>query len=419
MSKFPKTDSRYWAGKLFKYSRTVNGQIYTDEHWSVRMGYQYRQEQFALGTANKAQAATKARAIYLDLQKGGWGAVRLEYKPKALPKCEATVGNFLEALLLLHASRASTIGAYAGSLRKIAADIAGIESGGRGGNQEAHRIWRTKVEAVKLSLLTPTSIQSWKERFLVRAGTDPVKQRSARVSVNTFLREARSLFSARYIEKLDSILLPNPLPFAGIKLERRSMPRYQSTFNVAVLIQAACNQLAKTEPEQFKVFVLAIMGGLRRNEIDKLEWSRFNWSTGAVTIEPTAVFRTKSEDSVRSVGLPLEMLQLFRGYYAQRQSAFVIESKVVPIMGKAYDHYRCAAIFDALIAWLRLQGLNGLKPLHTLRKEYGSQIAARFGIYAAKEALGHSDISVTAQHYLETKDRPIVALGHLLTSSQD
>jgi len=29
--------------------------------------------------------------------------------------------------------------------------------------------------------------------------------------------------------------------------------------------------------------------------------------------------------------------------------------------------------------------------------------------------LGHADIATTAMHYLETKDRPMVGLGHLLT----
>jgi hypothetical protein len=42
---------------------------------------------------------------------------------------------------------------------------------------------------------------------------------------------------------------------------------------VAELIEAAEDELAGPEPEQFKIFVLAVMAGLRRNEIDKAEWS--------------------------------------------------------------------------------------------------------------------------------------------------
>src|SRR4029453_17993246 len=242
-------------------------------------------------------AAQKARKIYLDLITHGW----LVVKRKEKAKCDATIGEFVRELEKLHASKSATIGNYAAALRKIAADIAEIRSGGGGGNTKRHALWREKVEALKLSFLTPALIQKWKENFIARAGTDPVKIRSARVSVNSFLREARSLFSPRYTENLDSIVLPDPLPFAGIKLEKRSMPRYQATFDVATLVRAACEELATTEPEQLKFFVLPVMAGLRRNEIDKLEWDRFNWSAGTITIQPTAVFRTKSDESIRTV----------------------------------------------------------------------------------------------------------------------
>ena len=249
---------------------------------------------------------------------------------------------------------------------------------------------------MKLAILTPARIQKWREAFLVRAGNDPVKQRAARVSANTFLREARSLFSPKYTERLETISLPAPLPFAGIKLERRSMPKYQSNFDVLGLVRAAGEELAAGEPECFKAFVLAVMTGLRRNEIDKLEWGRFNWAAGVINITPTEFFRTKSEDSTRSVWIPPEMLECFRGYYARAQGRFVIESDVRPATDKHYDHYRAGAVFDKLIAWLRGRGVAGPKPLHALRKEFGSLIAARYGLYAAKEMLGHADIGTTA-----------------------
>ena len=129
---------------------------------------------------------------------------------------------------------------------------------------------------------------------------------------------------------------------------------------------------------------------------------------------PTEFFRTKSEGSARSVWIPPEMLAYLRGYYARAQRRFVIESDVRPATDKHYAHYRAGAVFDKLVAWLRSHGVAGPKPLHALRKEYGSLIAARFGIYAAKEMLGHADITTTAAHYLESKEKPLVELGHLL-----
>ena len=53
-------------------------------------------------------------------------------------------------------------------------------------------------------------------------------------------------------------------------------------------------------------------------------------------------------------------------------------------------------------------------PLHTLRKEYGSQICAKHGIYAASHGLRHADIAITSQHYLDRKRRATLGMGHLL-----
>jgi hypothetical protein len=68
---------------------------------------------------------------------------------------------------------------------------------------------------------------------------------------------------------------------------------------------------------------------------------------------------------------------------------------------------------------LRKKGVVSNTPLHTLRKEYGNQICARFGIYAAHTALGHSDPKVTAQHYLEPKKRSVLGFGHLLKADSN
>ena len=51
--------------------------------------------------------------------------------------------------------------------------------------------------------------------------------------------------------------------------------RCHSGFDVLKLIRVAKKELARSKPEQYKVFLLAVMAGLRRREIDTLEWSAF------------------------------------------------------------------------------------------------------------------------------------------------
>ena len=323
MQPHSKNDIRYWQERLYKEER----EGHVDSCYSVRIAHGGRRERFQLGTANKYEAAAKARTIYQSLVVNSWDATLAKFKKAMAPrKTDVTIGEFLSEIHALHASRAKTLESYAGSLRMIVASIAGLPEGIRGGSPEGRRIRKERIDALKLSILSPARIQKWREAFLVRAGNDPMKQRAARVSANSFIRQARSLFSPKYLAELGTIVMPDPLPFAGVKLEKRSMPRYQSSFDVLELIQSAVGELAESEPEQFKIFVLAVMAGLRKGEIDKLEWSRFNWTAGTVNIGPTAFFQTKSDDSTRSVWIPPQMLEAFRAYRARATGRFVIES---------------------------------------------------------------------------------------------
>ena len=53
-----------------------------------------------------------------------------------------------------------------------------------------------------------------------------------------------------------------------------------------------------------------------------------------------------------------------------------------------------------------------------LRKEFGSQINARFGLVAAQRMLRHAQVAVTAAHYVEIKQRPVLGFGRLLKNSR-
>ena len=161
------------------------------------------------------------------------------------------------------------------------------------------------------------------------------------------------------------------------------------------------------------------MAGLRRNEIDVLPWSAFQWNEGVIRIETTRHYRPKSHNSEGDVRVDPELLELFRGYHARRKSEFVIESDSPPPPFDApYGVYRCMNEMRALLAWLRARGVVSKTPLHTLRKEFGSLINARYGLLAASEQLRHGGIGVTARHYVENRSRSVLGFGHLLKSDQ-
>jgi hypothetical protein len=71
-----------------------------------------------------------------------------------------------------------TIESYAAALRKIAGDI-----------HETHN-----RDAVKLRTLTAEKIEAWRDGFIRRKAINPVAEKSARVSANSFISRARALF---------------------------------------------------------------------------------------------------------------------------------------------------------------------------------------------------------------------------------
>ena len=92
----------------------------------------------------------------------------------------------------------------------------------------------------------------------------------------------------------------------------------------------------------------------------------------------------------------------------------MIESDDQPRAGADYWHYRCQDVFDRLIIWLRKNGVKANKPLHTLRKEFGSQVCAAHGVHAASRQLRHADIAITSAFYTDARKRALSGLGHLL-----
>jgi len=407
-----RTDLRYWEKAIFQPTYTRDGQVRRVGEWAAKIQHLGRRETFSLGSANKASAAARAKEIYLSLKSAGWELTLVKFKPKAAGEAVATVGEFLEEVKAKASARPKTIESYCRAFRTIVADIRGIDGGNAKYDyrNDGRAAWLAKINSVKIASITPDEVQRWKLRFLRRAGSDPIKQRAAKISVNSLMRQAKSLFSPGVL-KFIRLELPNALPFTGVDFEPRQSMRYRSGFDVEELIEAAQKELPV---EQLKILLLATMAGLRRNEIDKLEWRAFQWSQGRIRIEATRFFHPKSEDSLGDVEIDTELLKLFRGLRARAKSDFVVESDVVPRPDATYSHYRCERLFEALTAWLGDKRIPGNKPLHTLRKEFGSQICAKHGIYLASHALRHADISITSQHYLDKKRRVTVGLGSLL-----
>lgn len=404
-----KANLKLWDARVFRYKpEDTNSMFY------IKLQYDGRRDTFCTRAVNRSQAASVAKTIYMELRTLGWETTLKKHKPEAEPESTATVGEFIDRISRQFIGQNRTIEDYCRSFRRVVADIFEVPRDEKrydyfnGGRLD----WVGKVNAIRLADVTPEKIQSWRVGYLDRVGDDLDRRRSAQTSLNTVLRQCRSLFSPK---RLDLIKFDPPIesPFRKVKLEPEGDARYRSTIDAPKLVTAALVELVD-KPELLKIFILAVCAGLRRNEIDKLQWPAFDWVGSSVHIGPTRYLHVKSQKSIGDVDLDPETCALFRGYYARRKSEFVIESDVEAQPRAGYSHYRCTKIFAELAEWLRSKGLTGRTPIHTLRKEFGSLVAQQFGVHSASLALRHSEISITSKHYVGKKARTVVGLGHLL-----
>jgi integrase len=409
---FGRTDVRYWHDAIIKPTYSRDGEKVSVEDWAARIQWRGRRELFNLKTPNKAAAAAKARDIYAMLVGAGWDAALEKFKPDMQRKSISTVGDFLTELRGHWAGKPKTFEDYCRSFRTILAQSFGMEGGKEKFDYIAggRKAWVARIEGIKLADVTPDRMNKWRISFVRGAGGNPVKERRARITCNSLMRQAKSLFGAELLAHV-SMHKPDTLPFEGVAYFERESMRYRSTVDIEGLIQDAMRELPQ---ERLKIFLLATMAGLRRSEIDLLQWQAFHWNEGIIRIETTEHFTPKTTDSGGDVPIDKELAALFRGWHAKAKGSFVIEADAEPRKATTYAHYRAHQDFDGLLAWLRSKGISAIKPLHELRKEFGSQLCSKYGIYAASRMLRHADIGITAQHYLDTKDRVTFGMGALL-----
>jgi hypothetical protein len=68
---------------------------------------------------------------------------------------------------------------------------------------------------------------------------------------------------------------------------------------------------------------------------------------------------------------------------------------------------------------VQLPGISAEKPIHELRKEFGSMVNRKHGLSAAKDLLRHADIAITAAHYVDSPRQATSGLGALLKGPAD
>jgi Phage integrase family len=383
----------------------------------IKVMFQGHRETFCTRTTVRSEAAIKAREIYVYLRANGWGPALAKYSDKPHAGPVKTLSEFAARVGATFDGQKRTIVDYIGALRRVGSEICGISRGTTKKydfrSKVARERWLAKTDKIPLASLTREKIEAWRIAYVQSVGDNLDLIRSRKTSCNSILRQCGALFAPDRLERAGLSDLVNP--FEKIKPFPAADMRYRGGLDPGKIFKNALTELA-TDPEALKALVLCLCAGLRRNEADKLEWTAFEWEQNVIRIAPTAVLHVKAK-KLGEVSLEPEIMALFRGWYAKRTGNFVLESGIEARPGSSYSHYRAQKTFDRLTSWLREgAGLTSRNPIHELRKMFGSRVYLTYDLLAASLALRHSNVAVTAAHYLTKRPRVTVGFGALVES---
>jgi integrase len=416
-----KNTTPYWLNKLYKPKNALGTE---SPHYNFRFVWKGTRYSFSTGTGNKDKAARIAAGIYNDFLTLGELAALEKHKPKKKISGKiATVGEWIEAAKAVMAVEPATFHDYCRSLRKIVGDIAKIKrdqsrfSPTKGGAD----VYRSKVDAVSLEVLTLTALQKWRIAYVDEA-KDPSQNSSKMTSANSTIVQAGSLFAPSVLFHVKDLVLPKPAPFEVPpelkKTKRGSHPlryptqntKYRSKIDARKILKDAHEHLSVQDEQVYLAFLLAIGAGLRRKEIDTLTWDQIDCQKGIISVEVTESASLKSAFSEAEVETGPQTARILQGFKAKAKGTFVLQGSG-KTSNKKRRTYRANATLTKLITWLRKQGVNSQKPIHELRKEIGSLMNDQFGIYSASRFLRHGSVAVTEASYIDKKDKTTVDVG--------
>ena len=408
-----KFSPQYWASRVFRPEYGKAGERQTVQAWWVKLQSDGRREAVALGTNDRQEAARRAARLYSRVKATGWATALSEFAPDRAPVGGVpTVGEFIAAAEAVADVSPRSLNFYGQCLRNLAAAAFGVKADASRFDYRTggHDTWQKRIDRIRLDKLTPARVQAVLNERIASHRGNPLAEQKARTTAATTLRQAKCLFSPRL--KLPFAKVPNP--FEGVRVKAGGIRRYQSTIDAAALLQAGQAELSATDPEAFKVLLLALGAGLRKAEIDNLQWQQIDSSAGKIRILTTDRFAPKTDGSEAEVYVDAGLIAALDAFRPKATSLYVLESPLAPRPQAPHGFYRAGPTFNRTTVWLRSKGVLAHKPLHTLRKEFGSLINAAAGIHAASSQLRHAQIGLTAQYYVDNRRRVAPEIGAML-----
>ncbi len=199
---YPKSDVRYWTQRV---RRRRDSPFYT-----IRIQARGRRGRFNTEKPEKNLAGQKTKQIFDFIRANGWEDAIQKFKPAGEPQSDdPSFGEFFQAIRDHSTMEKSTLEIYIGKCRTLIGEIFKIPKPAsvHYAKSEAKQKWTRKVEGIQIRRLKAQHVQRWKKRRIDMASTPAANQR-ARATINSILRNSKSLFSSRIQRLLDEVF-PN------------------------------------------------------------------------------------------------------------------------------------------------------------------------------------------------------------------
>lgn len=426
----------HWKAKLFRNTyRAHDGRTVQLPEWYCRMRHDGQTKRVRLASSDKDRAAELALQLANRLRVEGWSVVTkgLARLP-ASPTIEEFLSEYEKATKSMDkAPRPISVRLYSRCLLQLC-EVAGVS---------------------KVRELTPDAIERARDSYRAKARTVGRDDTSIRNTLSTIIRNAAACFSreARAIMQRNGLTLENP--FTGIKCGSDIQPVSPLPRNIVERIWADAPSLRDGDPnaddpklanyvrryrkahdgrepgrwvpidfrqphqDAYAALLLAFGCGLRANECDKARWAwlkKDGQGNCFIEIRKEADFAPKG-GTARIVKIPADLFEALQGTRQDTGEYIIGGGPSTESSTQGGGLYRRPNTFRVINEWLRKRGVEAEKkygkPLHRLRKQFGSEVATSFGLFHAQKLLGHGSPTITARHYASQVDLPTLSHVHL------
>jgi integrase len=343
------TKGRKQTFDLFRpVSVRAKGKRAQSSNWCVRFQHQGKRTCRSLGTPDYRQAQQRAKDLVKAVRQGGWA------RATVLPTSHGSLP--IDALLEQYHQSAVSRGLRPRSIQHAETDL---------------RRLAKDIGARRVGNLTPEVLQNWIRDSQLKP-----------VTLWAVLKNAGSVFSRASLQAMGLTGLQNP--FARLvrpKVDREAFQSPPRAWIINLMRQGG----KELRGEARLAFVLALGCGLRWGEITSLTWENVLQS-GVRVLASLAKGRRQ-----RVVPISKELSGLLKAGRCGRGGKVITEG--------------VWEVHEKVCQWLRRKGVKDSKPVHYLRKCYGSLAVADHGIFVASKLLGHSSINLTASTYAGQVDR--------------